>query len=135
MPANETVWFVFDGECPLCHMGASLYKLKQSVGEFVTVDARTEQNHPVMQEVLAAGLDLNEGMVVKYRDALYHGRDALHLMATLGADDGALNKLNHHLFKHKPLATFCYPSMKVARSMALKIKGVGPIRALEGGDE
>ena len=44
---TNIIYFVYDGECPICQMGADLYKVRQSVGELKTVDARTEKNHPI----------------------------------------------------------------------------------------
>jgi predicted DCC family thiol-disulfide oxidoreductase YuxK len=131
MTKADDIWFVYDGECPICQLGASFYKVRQSVGHLHTVDARTERDHPVMREVNRAGLDLDEGMVVKYKERLYQGEEALHLMATLGADSGILNKLNNFLFRSKKLAGLCYPSMKKARALALKLKGVGKIGNLK----
>lgn len=128
---SETVYFVYDGECPICQMGASMYTVKQAVGTLETVDARTQQDHPIMQEVNAAGFDLDRGMVVKYRDQLYQGEGALHIMAQLGADDHLLNAINNRLFKSKTLAQLCYPSMRAVRNLALAVKGVSKIRNLE----
>ena len=128
---SADIYFVYDGECPICQMGARMYKLRQAVGTLHTVDARTEKDHPVMQEINAAGLNLDEGMVIKYEDTLYQGRDALVLMAELGADTGSLNRLNNLLFKCKTLATISYPLMKTARRIALCCKGKGLIRNLQ----
>ena len=132
MAANTNIiYFVYDGECPICQRGASLYKVRQSVGELKTVDARTEQDHPVMQEVNKARLNLDEGMVIKYNDQLYQGEEALHLMATLGVDSGWFNHVNNTLYKSRTLAKLSYPFMKGARNIALKLKGVGKIHNLE----
>lgn len=128
---TNIIYFVYDGECPICQMGADLYKVRQSVGELKTVDARTEKNHLVMQEVNQARLNLDDGMVIKYNDRLYQGEKALHLMATLGADSGWFNHLNNTLYKSKMLAKLSYPFMKGARNIALKLKGAGKIHNLE----
>lgn len=124
---TNKIYFVYDGKCPLCQMGASLYKIKQSVGELETIDARSQHDHQIMQEVNEAGLNVDEGMVIKYQDKLYQGEEALHLMATLGADTDLFNKINNQLYKNKTIAKLSYPFMKVARNVALKFKGVGKI--------
>lgn len=128
---TNVMYFVYDGECPICQMGASLYKVKKSVGELRTVDARIEKDHSVMREVNQARLNLDEGMVIKYNDQLYQGEEALHLMATLGADSGWFNHINNTLYKSRALAKLSYPFMKGARNMALKLKGAGKIHNLE----
>jgi len=128
---SEVIYFVYDGECPICQMGADLYKIRQSVGELITVDARTEKDHPVMLEVNKARLNLDDGMVIKYNNQLYQGEGALHIMATLGADKGWFNHLNNTLYKSKTLAKVSYPFMKGARNIALKLKGAGKIHNLD----
>lgn len=130
MPKPSKIYFIYDGECPLCQMGAGLYKLKQSVGDLETIDARSQKSHPIMQEANQANLNIDEGMVIKYQDKLYQGQEALHLMANLGADIGLFNKINNKLYKHKSLTKLSYPLMKTARNLALKLKGVGKINNL-----
>ncbi|MFK7903014.1 MAG: DCC1-like thiol-disulfide oxidoreductase family protein [Nitratireductor sp.] len=131
MSKKEKIWFVYDGECPICQMGADLYKLRQSVGELITVDARMQKDHPVMIQINQAQLNLDQGMVVKYKGALYQGEDALYLMAKLGAEEGWFNRVNNTLYKSKFLVKVSYPFMKSARNMALKFKGADKIRNLE----
>ena len=128
---QDTIWFVYDGECPICQTAASMFTVKKAVGEVQTINARIEKDHPVMKEVNEALLDLDEGMVIKYQDRLYQGDKALHLMAQLGADDHLLNAINNRMFQSKTLATLLYPSMRAARNIALAIKGVGKIRNLD----
>lgn len=53
---KEKVWFVYDGECPLCQMGSRYYRLKELVGELQILDARTARDHPVMAEIKAQGV-------------------------------------------------------------------------------
>lgn len=127
----DDVWFVYDGECPLCQIGAALYKLRQAVGQLHTVDARTQKDHPVMIEANQAGLNLDAGMVIKYRGQLYQGGAALHLMAQLGDKASVFNKVNNTVFQSKFLVTICYPFMRLARNIALMLKGAGKIRNLE----
>lgn len=132
---KQNIWFVYDGECPICQMGATLFKVKERVGTLHTVDARADLNHQVLKEINAAKLNLDEGMVIKYNNQLYQGRDALILMANIGDDKDIFNGINSSMFKSKILATLCYPSMKLARNIALGLKGVGRIDNLKGQGE
>ena len=127
---TKIIYFVYDGECPICHMGADLYKVRQSVGMLKTVNARIEKDHLVMQEINQARLNLDEGMVIKYNNQLYQGEEALHLMAMIGANSGWFNRFNNALYKSKLLTKLSYPVMKIARSIALKLKGSGKIHNL-----
>lgn len=129
---GSDIWFVYDGECPLCKMGASLYKIKQSVGRLHVIDARTEQHHSIIQEINKAHLSIDEGMVIKYEGHLFQGAEALKVMAELSGNSGAFNRLNSFLFRKKWAAVICYPLMKLGRNIALKTKGVGPVNNLIG---
>ncbi len=128
---NSDIWFVYDGECPICCMGASLYRVRQNVGAFHAVDARTQKDHPVMHEINQAGLSIDEGMVIKYEGQLYHGKRALKLMAQLGADEGWMNRINNRIFQFGRMGDILYPLMKAGRNIALAVKGVGKIRNLD----
>lgn len=128
---KESIWFVYDGECPICQMGASLFKVRGSVGELYTVDARTELDHPVLQEVNTAELNLDKGMVIKYKNKLYQGDKALTLMAKIGARGDPFNEINRTLFRSIFLAKVCYPFMRFGRNLALIIKGAKKINNLK----
>lgn len=124
---KEIVYFIYDGECPICQMGASFYKVRNNVGEVQAIDARSARNHPVMVEVKEKDLNVDDGMVIKYRNHFYQGAEALQLMAQLGADGDFLNKLNNTLHKSKGMASISYPLMKGVRNLLLKFKGVAKI--------
>lgn len=123
---EDDIWLVYDGECPICSLSARMLKLKQSVGAYHVVNAR--ESHPILQEIKDAGLDLNEGLIVKYEQQFYHGPDALHILAMLGSDQDWFNRLNVRLFSRtKWLAKIIYPMMKALRNVALYCKGVSNI--------
>ncbi len=129
--SKPDIWFVFDGECPICQMGANLFKVRKNVGTLHTVDARSEHDHPIMKEVNAAKLNLDAGMVLKYEGKLYQGDEALVLMANIGDARDTFNGVNRALFRSKLLSKLCYPFMKLARDIAITLKGVGKINNLE----
>ncbi len=128
---QDDIIFVYDGQCPLCQMGANLYRVRENVGNLITVDARSEKQHPIMQEINNAKLNLDIGMVVKYQEKLHQGEAALHLMAQLGDDKGLYNKTNRLLFRSQRLAKIGYPPLRLARNIALHIKGVEKIHPTE----
>jgi predicted DCC family thiol-disulfide oxidoreductase YuxK len=128
--ANQEIWFVYDGECPICQTAARAFKIRKAVGTLHLVNARSDLAHPVLAEVNLAALDLDQGMVIKYGGTLYHGADALQMMALLGSNTGWLNRINALLFKNKTIARISYPFMRAARNLAIAIKGRGKIRNL-----
>jgi predicted DCC family thiol-disulfide oxidoreductase YuxK len=129
-PLKQAIWFVYDGECPICATAAAAFRVREAVGTLHLVNAREDMRHPVLSEVNAARLDLDEGMVVKYAGRLYHGADALQLMAMIGSEHGWLNRMNAALFRNMAVARFAYPFMRAVRNMAIALKGTGKIRNL-----
>lgn len=129
---NGDVWFVYDGDCPLCMMGATHFRIKKAVGNLHLLNKReTDDNHPLIQEININKLDLDKGMVVKVGNRLYQGADALHIMALIGSEKGWFNRLNSALFQSEKMAKFCYPSMRAVRNLLLALKGVPKIDNLE----
>ena len=128
--AAQAIWFVYDGECPVCQTAAAAFRVREAVGTLHLVNARTEAEHPVIAEVNTARLDLDAGMVIKYGGRLYHGADALQLMALIGSKQGWLNRMNALLFRNKSVAWLAYPFMRAARNLAIALKGAGKIKNL-----
>jgi len=126
--AQETVmWLVYDGDCPFCTAGAKMYRLRQSVGELHIVNARDIAGTELKAAIDAHGFDLNTGIVARFEGRLYHGKDALHLLAMLGSDSGFLNRLNVALFRNRAIITIAYPLMVALRNGALRLRGKEPI--------
>ncbi len=126
---NFGVWFVYDGDCPLCRNAARALKIQEAAGSLHLLNAREADGHPLMCQIRTAQLDLDEGMVIKYSGQLYHGAEALTLMALLGSDYGWFNKVNAALFKSEFRARICYPVLRGGRNLLLKILGVQKINA------
>lgn len=124
------VYFVYDGDCPICQTAARGLKIRKAVGNLHLIDARANKDNPVVKEVNEKGLNLDEGMVIKFNDVCYHGADALQIMALLGTNQGRFNRMNYLLFRSSVFAKICYPSMRGARNLAIRIKGVGKINNL-----
>lgn len=122
-----TLWLVYDGDCPFCSATAQMYRLKKSVGTLQVVNAREAGDTDIMREIAAAQLDLNEGIVARFNGRLYHGAEALHLLAMLGSDNDWLNRLNVALFRNPRAVRLAYPAMKFARNTVLKLMGRTPI--------
>lgn len=131
MAASDGIWFVYDGQCPICNFAAHALRIRDAAGGLTLLDARTQPGHPLMQQIKAQGLSLDEGMIVIYGGQFYHGADALHIMALLGSKAGWFNRVNAVLFRSKLLCALCYPLMRATRNLALKLKGVPQIRNLD----
>ena len=119
------IFVVYDGMCPFCTRYVMLYRIRQLAEKVHMIDARSD--HPVVAEVRAAGLSLDNGMAVKWNGRLYHGADALHVLAMLGSGDGVFNRFNKLVFSRPRLGRFLYPAMVAGRRLTLGLLGRPPI--------
>lgn len=117
----EGLQIVYDGECPFCSRFVTLYKAKSVVGTVDLIDAR--EDHPAVRLVKSRGLNLDEGMAVLWDGQVYHGADAIHFMAMVGAESSVFNRLNKLIFRSKPLARALYPWMVAGRNLTLRLLG------------
>jgi predicted DCC family thiol-disulfide oxidoreductase YuxK len=112
---------VYDGECPFCSSYVTLYRIRERTKQVHLIDARSA--HPILDEVRRAGLDLDEGMAVKFNGRFYHGAAAMNILAILGSNGTLFNRLNSALFRHPHLARFLYPMLVRGRWIVLRLLG------------
>jgi predicted DCC family thiol-disulfide oxidoreductase YuxK len=124
-PGTGEIFVVYDGMCPFCTRYVMLYRIRQLAEKVHMIDARSD--HPVVQEVRARGLSLENGMAVKWNGQFYHGAAALHVLALLGTDSGLFNRLNRMVFSRPRLGRFLYPTMVAGRRLTLRLLGRSPI--------
>ena len=115
------VLLVYDAECPACDNYSRMVRIREDVGRLVIVDAR--EDTPVMREITAAGLDIDEGMVLKLGGELYYGSEAIHMLAMIGSRSGLFNRFNYHVFSSPRLARTLYPVLRAGRAVLLKLLG------------
>lgn len=125
------VWFVYDGDCPICTQAATALRIKQRYGELHTLNAREAGADPLMDEINRRGLDLDEGMVIYVDGQFFHGKDALKFMARHGETQNMLMAAFKGLFWSDMLARLVYPWMRATRNGLLKRRGVGRIDNLQ----
>jgi predicted DCC family thiol-disulfide oxidoreductase YuxK len=124
-PGSGEIFVVYDGMCPFCTRYVMLYRIRQLAEKVHMIDARSD--HPVVEEVRARGLSLENGMAVKWNGQIYHGAAALHVLALLGSDSGFFNRLNRLVFSRPRLGRFLYPAMVAGRRLTLRLLGRPPI--------
>lgn len=117
--SDDGVTLVYDGECPACRNYVRVVRVRDAVGAFRLVDAR--EGGPVVDEITAAGLDIDEGMVLKMGGRLHHGDDAVHALALISGPSGVLNRVNYHLFRSRRVSAALYPVLRSGRGLLLKL--------------
>ena len=126
---KEDVWLVYDGECPVCKTYCKYIRIRKAVGNLHLVDARLPS--PIMDEITHAGLDIDQGMVLKFKDAIYYGPDAVHMLTLLSTPSGFFNRVNYYVFSTKLGAAIFYPMGKAFRNLLLKLLGINYIENLK----
>ena len=130
--ARNDAWLVYDGECPVCKTYCKYIRIRAAVGNLQLVDAR--QPSALMDDITAAGLDIDQGMVLKFKDVMYYGPDAIHMLTLLSTPSGIFNRFNYYVFSTKVGAKIFYPIGKAFRTLLLKLLGIKYIGNLNSHD-
>ena len=123
----DGIWFVYDGDCPLCTSAALALRIKQQYGKLNLLNARDAVNHPLLNEINKHKLDLDEGMVIYHAGRFYHGREALTFMARFSENKGLFNIANKILYWSDSIAYITYPWLRGARNALLRNKSASRI--------
>lgn len=126
----EEIALIYDGECPVC----TAYSCSVDVDEgkasgIKRINARSDD--ALVKQAKEACVDLDEGMVVLHDGKMYHGADALNVMAKLAPDRGFGNRLNKLLFGNPTISRVSYPVLRAGRNTLLKILGRKKIRDID----
>ena len=112
---------LYDGECPFCSAYVKLLRLRDAVGAITLVDAR--QGGPLVDEIVDAKMNLNQGMVLKLNGQYYQGADCINMLALLSTPSSAFNRLNAAIFRSKTMSRWLYPILRLGRAGVLRILG------------
>lgn len=116
---NQKLYLIYDKQCPICENYCQMVRIKESVGELVLIDARSD--NAIIQEITLAGLDIDQGMVLKMEGNLYYGADAIHALSLISSRSGIFNRFNYWLFCSKNVSKISYPIFRAIRNLLLKI--------------
>ena len=119
----------YDGECPLCSCYVRYYRLADSNRLISMEDLRI--NPGKVAEYRDLGYDVDEGMIVVLDDEIYHGEEALHVLALLSTPVGAFNRANRWIFSRRGLARVIYPLLVRGRNLLLLLMGRSKIHAIK----
>jgi len=119
-PQMANITIVYDGDCPFCSAYVGMTRLREAAGTVELVDAR-DGAHPIVQEVKAAGLDLDDGMAMKMDAKLYHGAEVMHRLALMTTPSGLFNRATRSVFSKPRMAQALYPSLRSGRNLALRL--------------
>ena len=121
VPSTDSITVIYDGECPFCSAFVRMTRLREAAGEVRLVDARSMSG--AVRRVLAAGYRLDDGMAVILDDRIYHGDEAMTVLASLTTRSGLFNRIVRILFRSPRLARVIYPPLKMGRAATLRLIG------------
>lgn len=116
----------YDGECPFCSRYSELIKARDKLGQFDIISLREDKASA--QEFRDLGLDLEQGFVFRLDGKIYHGAEAMNILALTTKQADPLLRLNHWLFGERTVAKYLYPLLRFGRWLALLVLK-GPNRA------
>ncbi len=116
----HNIYLVYDHQCSVCHTYCRRVHIRKSEGELRLVNARLAS--PVMEEVTASGLDIDQGLVLKIDSNLYYGSDAIHELSLMSDAADPFNWVTHWAFHSRRLAHIIYPILRSAHNLLLKIQ-------------
>ena len=121
MTLEASLRIIYDGQCPFCTAFVKLLRLREAVGNVELIDARGD--HPVVNEIRARGIDLDEGMVVALNDQFLHGDVAMTMLAAMTTRSGWFNRILRFGFSQPTISKLLYPPLVVGRRLTLKLLG------------
>jgi predicted DCC family thiol-disulfide oxidoreductase YuxK len=119
----EDLALIYDQECPVCTAYSCSVGVDGSQAAGINRINARDADHDLVRQAREAGLDLDDGMVVIHQGKLYHGADALNIMARLAPSRGLGNRLNKLLFGNPTAARLSYPVLRAGRNTLLRLLG------------
>ena len=114
-------WLVYDGDCPFCNAYVRMLRLRESVGALRLVNAR--HGGPEVEAARAAGIALDEGMVLSLGGRLLHGDECIHALALMTTPSGVINRASHWVFRSERRSRALYPWLRAGRNATLALLG------------
>jgi predicted DCC family thiol-disulfide oxidoreductase YuxK len=129
---RDDIFLVYDKQCPACDFYCNLVRIRESVGRLVLIDAREPSE--LMDEITAARLDIDQGMVLTVGSTLHYGSDAIHMLSLMSTRSGVFNRLSYWCFHSEHTSAFLYPIFRAWRNLLLKALRKNKINNLDIAD-
>jgi predicted DCC family thiol-disulfide oxidoreductase YuxK len=118
---QDELALIFDRDCPVCTAYSCNVDVDQGQASGIRRINARDGDDSLVRMAKEAGLDLDDGMVVVHQGKLYHGADALNIMARLAPARGLGNRLNKLFFSNRTVARLSYPLLRAGRNTLLKL--------------
>lgn len=118
---SDDLVIIYDGDCPFCSSYVKLLRLKSRFKSISIINARDGGGY--VEDALNIGLNLDDGMAIKYQDAWIHGDECIHFLAIAAERENVPNIILSWLFASKSRSRALYPFLRWGRNITLKILG------------
>lgn len=88
----STNWIAYDGQCPFCTKYVHFIRIKEAAGPIDLINAR--QNPGILDELVANGFDIDEGIALKLNGQYHHGDDCMTTLVLLSTPSNLFNRVN-----------------------------------------
>jgi predicted DCC family thiol-disulfide oxidoreductase YuxK len=112
---------IYDGECPFCTTYVEYCHLQDAFPGVVLTNAREIPDR--VAAFRADGMDVDQGMIVIYGDAVYYGDRAMGLLAHISRSGALLQGILRFLFRWPAIAVPVYVLLRSGRNLTLALLG------------
>ncbi len=120
---NQSLAFIYDGECPFCNHFAELVELQSGIPSISIVNGR--ENPSLIEDLYQKGYDLDRGAILIKDKEILHGAQAVNwICSSMGTPSDSLFKVLKAVFQSKKRSHFFFPLLIWARRTSLFLKGV-----------
>ena len=116
---HQKLLIIYDGACPFCTGYVALLRLRESM-QVELLSARSADDR--VDEFLALGYRLDDGMLIQLDDIVYVGADAMHQLAIISNHHGLFNRMQRFVFSRRWLAHMLYPLLRLGRRLVLILR-------------
>jgi hypothetical protein len=94
-----------------------MQRLRAAGVKLTLLDARDEPE--LVARFASDGLDINDGMILRFRGVTYFGGDVMHVLSLLSGPAGLINHATSFLFSNQTVARALYPFLRTGRNATL----------------
>lgn len=117
-----TITLVYDGGCPFCRHFALTSELAAGIQDLEIKDGRADGK--LRNELRSKGMELADGAVLLDGEDAWHGSDAVSELCRRMTPSGPLLLVLKAVFRDHQRSKALYPSLLVARRVALRAQGL-----------